>query len=96
MGSGIAQVAASNGCKVNLVDTFPNALKNSQTKLKSILNRLIEKGKIDENEAKSILDNINWTVKLAEVSQSDLVVEAIVENMEIKQKLFSQMESLVA
>ena len=96
MGSGIAQVAASNGCKVNLIDTFPNALENSQTKLQSILNRLVEKGKIDENEAKSILANINWTVELAEVSQSDLVVEAIVENMEIKQKLFSQMESLVA
>ena len=96
MGSGIAQVAASNGCKVNLIDTFPNALENSQTKLQSILNRLVEKGKIDDNEAKSILANINWTVELAEVSQSDLVVEAIVENMEIKQKLFSQMESLVA
>ena len=96
MGSGIAQVAASNGCKVNLIDTFPNALENSQTKLQSILNRLVEKGKIEENEAKSILANINWTVELAEVSQSDLVVEAIVENMEIKQKLFSQMESLVA
>ena len=96
MGSGIAQVAASNGCKVNLIDTFPNALENSQTKLQSILNRLVKKGKIDENEAKSILANINWTVELAEVSQSDLVVEAIVENMEIKQKLFSQMESLVA
>ena len=55
MGSGIAQVAASNGCKVNLIDTFPNALENSQTKLQSILNRLVEKGKIEENEAKSIL-----------------------------------------
>ena len=96
MGSGIAQVAASNGCKVNLIDTFPNALENSQSKLQSILNRLVEKGKIDENETKSILANINWTVELAEVSQSDLVVEAIIENMEIKQKLFSQMESLVA
>ena len=96
MGSGIAQVAASNGCKVNLIDTFPNALENSQTKLQSILNRLVEKGKIDKKEDKSILANINWAVELAEVSQSDLVVEAIVENMEIKQKLFSQMESLVA
>ena len=96
MGSGIAQVAASNGCKVNLIDTFPNALENSQTILQSILNRLVEKGKIEENEAKFILANINWTVELAEVSQSDLVLEAIVENMEIKQKLFSQMESLVA
>ena len=87
MGSGIAQVAASNGCKVNLIDIFPNALENSQTKLQSILNRLVEKGKIDENEAKSILSNINWTSDMKEISHSNLVIEAIVENMEIKQKL---------
>ena len=96
MGSGIAQVAASNGCQVTIVDSFPQALENSQSKLKSILNRLVEKGKISEEESQHIISNINWTVELAEVSQSDLVVEAIVENMEIKQKLFSQMESLVA
>ena len=96
MGFGIAQVAASNGCQVTIVDSFPQALENSQFKLKSILNRLVEKGKISEEESQHIISNINWTVELAEVSQSDLVVEAIVENMEIKQKLFSQMESLVA
>ena len=48
MGSGIAQLAASKGCKVNLIDTFPKALENSKIKLQSILNRLIEKGKIDK------------------------------------------------
>jgi len=96
MGSGIAQVAASNGCQVTIVDSSQPAIEYSQSKLKSILNRLVEKGKISEEESQHIISNINWTVELAEVSQSDLVVEAIVENMEIKQKLFSQMESLVA
>ena len=96
MGSGIAQVAASNNWQVTIIDLYPQVLENSQSKLKSILNRLVEKGKIDENEAKSILSNINWTSDMKEISHSNLVIEAIIENMEIKQKLFSQMESLVS
>ncbi len=96
MGSGIAQVAASNGCRVNIVDSFPEALENSQSKLKSILNRLVEKGEIDQKESETILANINWTTDISEVSQSGLVIEAIIENLEIKQKLFLQMESIVS
>ena len=96
MGSGIAQVAASNGCEVTIVDSSQLALENSQSNLRSILNRLIEKGKIDENEAKSILANINWTSEMGDISSSKMVIEAIVENMKIKQKLFNQLESLVS
>jgi len=48
MGSGIAQVAGTHGCQVNIIDLFPEALENSQSKLKSILNRLVEKGKINK------------------------------------------------
>ena len=96
MGFGIAQVAASNGCQVTIVDSFPQALENSQSKLKSILNRLVEKEKISEEESQHIISNIKWTSEMKKISNSTLVIEAIVENMEIKQKLFSQMESLVA
>ena len=64
MGSGIAQVAASNGCQVTIVDSFPQALENSQFKLKSILNRLVEKGKISKEESQHIISNINWTSKM--------------------------------
>ena len=96
MGSGIAQVAASNDCQVTIVDSFPQALENSQSKLKSILNRLVEKGKINKEESQHIISNINWSLEMNEISNSNLVIEAIVENMEIKQILFSQMESLVS
>ena len=96
MGSGIAQVAASNSCQVTIVDSFPQALESSQSKLKSILNRLVEKGKMNEDKTQHILANINWTSETEEIADSDLVIEAIVENLEIKQKLFSQMESLVS
>ena len=96
MGSGIAQVAASNGCQVTIVDSSQPALENSKSKLKSILNRLVEKGKINEEQTKSILARIHWTTKMDKISNSNMVIEAIVENLEIKQNLFSEMESLVS
>ncbi|MCS5614408.1 MAG: 3-hydroxyacyl-CoA dehydrogenase NAD-binding domain-containing protein [Candidatus Marinimicrobia bacterium] len=96
MGSGIAQVAASNGCQVTIVDSSQPALEKSKSKLKSILNRLVEKGKINEEQSKSILARIHWTTKMDEISNSNMVIEAIVENLEIKQNLFSEMESLVS
>ena len=96
MGSGIAQVAASNGCQVTIVDSFPQSLETSKSKLKSILNRLVEKGKINQEKSQLIISNIKWTTEMKDISTSNLVFEAIVENMEIKQKLFSQMGQLVS
>ena len=96
MGSGIAQVAASNGCQVTIVDSSQPALENSKSKLKSILNRLVGKGKISEEESQHIISNIKWTSEMKKISNSTLVIEAIVENLEIKHDLFSEMESLVS
>ena len=96
MGSGIAQVAGTHGCQVNIIDSFPEALENSQSKLKSILNRLVEKGKINKEQFKSILARIHWTANMDKISNSNMVIEAIVENLEIKQDLFLQMESMVS
>ena len=96
MGSGIAQVAATCGWQVSIIDSFPKALENSKSKLKSILNRLVEKGKINEEQSKSILTRIHWTTNMDEIFNSHMVIEAIVENLEIKQNLFLQMESIVS
>ena len=96
MGSGIAQVAATSGWQVSIIDSFPKALENSKSKLKSILNRLVEKGKLNEEQSKSILTRIHWTTNMDEIFNSHMVIEAIVENLEIKQNLFLQMESIVS
>ena len=96
MGSGIAQVAATCGWQVNIIDSFPKALGNSKSKLKSIFNRLVEKGKLNEEQSKSILTRIHWTTNMDEIFNSHMVIEAIVENLEIKQNLFLQMESIVS
>ena len=96
MGSGIAQVAATAGCSVMVFDVEDTALKNSKEKLEKILNRLIEKGKIDEAEKDRVSENIQYSTSLSSLSKSELVVEAIVENIEIKHKVFKELEQLVS
>ncbi len=95
MGSGIAQVAATAGCKVKLYDTNQAALDKAKVSLEKILNRLIEKGRIDTEEKNRIQSNISYVDNLKSLSDSSLTIEAIIENLEIKQKVFSELESYV-
>ncbi len=96
MGSGIAQVAATAGCQVNLFDANQAILEKSKASLEKILIRLIEKGRIDTSEKNRIQSNISYVNSLKELSNSDLIIEAIIENLEIKKKVFSELETLVS
>lgn len=96
MGRGIAQVAATAGCQVNLFDANQAVLEKSKASLEKILIRLIEKGRIDTSEKNRIQSNINYVNSLKELSNSDLIIEAIIENLEIKKKAFSELETLVS
>ena len=96
MGSGIAQVAATSGCKVKLYDTNQAALDKAKAALEKILNRLIEKGRIDSEEKNRIQSNISYIDTLKDLSDSNLTIEAIIENLDIKKKVFSELESYVA
>ncbi|WP_339889575.1 3-hydroxyacyl-CoA dehydrogenase NAD-binding domain-containing protein [uncultured Flavobacterium sp.] len=96
MGSGIAQVAATSGCQVKLFDLNNEALIKSKISLEKVLNRLIEKQKIDAAEKNRIQNNISYVNTLNDLSDSDLVIEAIVENLEVKRKVFSELETLVS
>ena len=96
MGSGIAQVAATSGCKVKLYDTNQIALDKSKAALEKVLSRLIEKGLIDSEEKSRIQDNISYVDTLKDLHDSNLTIEAIIENLEIKQKVFSELETYVA
>lgn len=96
MGSGIAQVAATAGCEVFVFDVKTEALEKSAQKLEKILNRLIEKERIDENEKERIQSNIKYVSELKALSESDLIIEAIIENLDIKQKVFTELESYVS
>lgn len=96
MGSGIAQVAATAGCDVKIFDTNQDALTKSKANLESTLSKLVEKGKIDDKEKFRIQNNISYAHTMGELSHSDLVIEAIVENLEVKRKLFSELENYVS
>ena len=96
MGSGIAQVAATAGCKVKLYDTNQAALDKAKAALEKILLRLIEKGRIDSTEKDRIQSNIEYVDNLQALANSNLTIEAIIENLDIKQKVFSELETYVA
>jgi len=95
MGVGIAQIAATNNHEVCLFDSFDGAIENAESKLNKILNRLIEKERISSEEKDNILGRINFSKNLNDIEGSALVIEAIIENLEVKQKVFADIESLV-
>src|SRR5690554_8071941 len=96
MGSGIAQVAATSECKVKLFDTNQAALDKAETALEKILARLVEKGRITSEEKNRIQSNISYVDNLKDLSDSNLTIEAIIENLEIKKKVFSELETYVS
>ena len=96
MGSGIAQVAATAGCSVQLVDAFPEALQKAEKNLQTTLAKLVEKGKISQDESVRIAGNIRYESSVSTLSNAQLVIEAIVENLEVKRKLFGELESIVS
>ena len=96
MGRGIAQVAATADCTVKLYDTSNETLDKAKASLDKILNRLIEKERIDSEEKERIQNNISYVSSLKDLSDSDLTIEAIIENLDIKQKVFSELESYVS
>ena len=95
MGTGIAQVAATAGHKVVLFDTNPEALKKAQAFILKMLNRSAEKGRITDIDAKAIFGRLYLAEDLAAAKDSDLVIEAIIEDLEIKQSVFKKLEKIV-
>ena len=92
MGSGIAQVAATFGHEVCLYDNNKEALKKALDKLQKILHRLVEKGKLNENEANAIFGRIKPVHDIEQFHQCGLVIEAIIENLEVKKSVFKALE----
>lgn len=96
MGGGIAQVAATAGAEVIIFDKHPQALTNCEAKLIRILDRQVEKGRMSPKEQLAILENISFTETLEHLEDSDLIIEAIIEDLSIKQSVFAELEKLVS
>jgi len=95
MGAGIAQVAAQSGHKVVLCDTKQEQLDLAKNKLAKIMARLVEKGKFSEEKSNQTQANIIYSTKMEDFSDCGMVIEAIVENIDIKKSVFSNLESIV-
>lgn len=96
MGSGIAQIAATAGHDVVLIDTREEALAKSKSNFETTFSKLIEKGKMTEEAAKTALSKITYSTQNDLLKDASLIIEAIVENLEVKKKLFSEIESIVS
>ena len=93
MGSGIAQVFAMAGRRVTLVDVRPEGLENAISGMTSILNRQVEKGKLDAELVRGALDRITTSTDLASAaSNADLAIEAVFERLDIKTDLVRNLD----
>ncbi len=95
MGCGIAQVASQNKHTVYLLDNNPDQLKKAIASLDKILARLCEKGKLSNEEKNEIQERITFTSEFDKLSDCDVVIEAVIENIKIKHEVLRNIEKIV-
>ena len=91
MGSGIAQAAAAAGIPVIVRDVSESALQRGEAAVRSSLDRLAEKGKIDRATRDGALARLTWTTSLADLARCDLVIEAVPEDAALKRELWREL-----
>lgn len=96
MGAGIAQIAASAGHRVKLLDNRPGAAEAAITGIRAQYGKLVAKGRMEQAAADAAGNNLVACEQLADLADCALVVEAIVESLEAKQKLYGDLESIVS
>lgn len=94
MGLGIAQACAQAGFSVVLNDLNLELVEKAVKKLDKILGKAVVKGKLSPEAKTAIIDQIHKSCELKDVADCDVVIEAIVENMEIKKSLFKQLDNI--
>ncbi|WP_264739876.1 3-hydroxybutyryl-CoA dehydrogenase [Cytobacillus firmus] len=94
MGSGIAQVCAQAGYSVILNDLKPDFVERGLGVIKKNLSRQVEKERMTAEEMETVLKNVTASTDLQDAKNVELVIEAAVENMEIKTKIFSQLDEI--
>jgi len=94
MGSGIAEVLARSGLQVVGVETTEEGLKRGRGHLEHSTGRAVRRGKLTEDEQRQLLDRITLTTAMEDLGDADLVVEAVPEHMDLKQKVFAELERI--
>ena len=95
MGAGIAQVAASAHHDVTVFYSSPDAILKAKSGINNSLRKIVEKGKLESDAAATIFSGIHFVADPGRLSHCTLVVEAVVEDLSVKQKVFADMEKVV-
>lgn len=95
MGTGIAQVAATAGHKVLVFDNNNESIEKSHQSLVKVFDRLVTKERISRKDATAIIERIAYCQNIENLGESDMVIEAIVENLDVKRNLFGHLELIV-
>ena len=95
MGAGIAESAALAGMSAVLLDVKEDALVRGRETIEKDLERRVKRGRLSEDERRRVLDRVATTTSLEDCAGAPLVVEAVVENMEVKKKVFADLENVV-
>ena len=96
MGSGIAQTCASAGFNVVLMEVAQEPLTRGIAGITKSLDKFVEKGKLSKTDRDATLGRLKTTTQVSDLARCDLVIEAIVENVEIKRALFRELDELLA
>ena len=94
MGNGIAQVFAMNNYQVNLIDLNSNSLTNAINRITTNLDRMIKRDVISSDQKTATLDNISTSTDINNAKSSNLVIEAVTENIKVKMKIFTQLDEI--
>jgi len=94
MGAGIAQVVAESGVNVIVTDVADEFLQKGMNTIKKFITRSVDKGKISQVQADAILGRIEGSLDLNAVKDADIVIEAAPENMNLKKKIFSDLDNI--
>ena len=94
MGSGIAQVAATAGFTTFARDVSEALLERGRAGIRKSLDKLVEKGKLEPGSRNGALDRLRFTTDLGELRSCDLIVEAVTEDLELKNRLWRELDGL--
>lgn len=95
MGAGIAQVNIESGFQTIMIDQSKEFLEKGKANILKQLTRKVEKGKIEERDKEKAVDLLSLSTDFSDLKDSDVVIEAVTEDLEIKQQLFSKLNSIV-
>ncbi len=92
MGHGIAQVCAASGHWVTLVDIVPEQLERAMAAIRTSVEKLHSKGRLTDEQRDAALKNITTATRIAAASAADLVIEAVVEDVDVKKRVLAELD----